>query len=315
MLINKDAKIYIAGHTGLVGSAIVRTYRKAGYRNLLVKSHRELDLMNQDDVEKFISREKPEYVIVAAAKVGGIKANMTYPFEFMHENLAIQNNLIWSALKHDVKKLLYISCGCAYPTQSKQPIKEECLLTGVPEPTNEGFALAKIVGIKLCEKIYTEYGKDFVSCIPANTYGVGDHFDEERSHVIPALIKRFHQAKINHLPSITLWGTGKAQREFIYIDDLAEAIYLIMEKYSDRKTINIGSGVDVTIGELANLVKKTVGYTGKIVYDTTKPDGMPKRILDSTKIKKLGFRYKISLNKGLEKTYEYFFQRKSLIHH
>ena len=314
MLINKDAKIYIAGHTGLVGSAIVRTYRKAGYRNLLVKSHRELDLMNQDDVEKFISREKPEYVIVAAAKVGGIKANMTYPFEFMYENLAIQNNLILSALKHNVKKLLYISCGCAYPTQSKQPIKEKYLLTGVPEPTNEGFALAKIVGIKLCEKISTEYGKDFVSCIPANAYGVGDHFEEERSHVIPALIKRFHHAKINHIPSVTLWGTGKAQREFVYVDDLAEAIYLIMEKYSDSETINIGSGSDITIGELANLVKKTVGYTGKIVYDTTKPDGMSKRILDSTKIKKLGFRCKISLDKGLAKTYEYFFQKKPFIH-
>lgn len=304
---DKNSKIYIAGYTGLIGSALLRKYRKGGYHNIIVKTHQELNLTNQKKVDTFFKKEQPEYVIIAAAKVGGIKANMTYPVEFMYENLTIQNNLIWSALKHNVKKLLYLSCDCAYPTQSKQPIKEEYLLTGVPEPTNEGFALAKIAGIKLCEKIYIEYGKNFISCIPANTYGVGDHFDEERSHVIPALIKKFHQAKINHLPSVTLWGTGKAQREFIYVDDLSEAIFLLMEKYNNSSQfINIGTGEEISIKDLAFLIKKIVGYKGEIMFDKTKPDGMLRRLLDSSNIKKIGFRPKLSLQEGIKKTYQYF---------
>lgn len=303
---DKNSKIYIAGVTGLIGSAILRKYRKEGYQNLIVKTHPGLNLTNQKKVDTFFKKEQPEYVIIAAAKVGGIKANMTYPFEFMYENLVIQNNLIWSALKYSVKKLLYISCDCAYPTQSKQPIKEEYLLTGVPEPTNEGFALAKIAGIKLCEKIYIEYGKNFISCIPANTYGVGDHFDEERSHVIPALIKRFHQAKINHLSSVTLWGTGKAQREFIYVDDLSEAIFLLMEQYNSSQFINIGTEEEISIKDLAFLIKKIVGFKGEIMFDKTKPDGMLRRLLDSSKYKEIGFRPKLSLQEGIKKTYQYF---------
>lgn len=305
---NKKSRIYLAGNTGLIGASIFRLYNRLGFTNFLFKTHQELDLTDQKKVDLFFGEEKPEYVIVAAAKIGGIKANITYPFEFMYENLAIQNNLILSALKHNVKKLLYISCGCAYPTRSKQPIKEEYLLTGIPEPTNEGFALAKIVGIKLCEKIYAEYGRDFVSCIPANAYGVGDHFDEERSHVVPALIKKFHHAKINHLPSVTLWGTGMARREFIYVDDLAEAIFFLMGKYNKKNVINIGSGEDISIKELAILIKKIVDYQGKIIFDTTKPDGMLKRILNSSKIKKLGFKPKINLEEGLKKTYQYYLQ-------
>lgn len=303
---NKNSKIYIAGHTGLVGSALLRKYQKEGFRNLVVKTHQQLNLIDQKKVESFFKKEQPEYVIIAAAKVGGIRANMTYPFEFMYENLAIQNNLVGSALRYNVKKLLYISCDCAYPTQSKQPIKEEYLLAGLPEPTNEGFAIAKIAGIKLCEKIYIEYGKNFISCVPANTYGVGDHFDEQRSHVIPALIKRFHYAKINNLPSVTLWGTGKAQREFIYVDDLADAILLLMEKYNSSQFINIGGGEEISIKDLALLIKKIVGFKGKIMYDTTKPDGMLKRLLDSSNLNKLGFKPKTSLPEGIKRTYQYF---------
>ena len=306
MTIPKDAKIYIAGHTGLVGSALYRKYQKLRYKNILVKSHSELDLTNQQKVETFIDREKPEYIIIAAAKVGGIRANMTKPAEFLYDNLMIQNNIIWSALHHNVKKLLYISCGCAYPTRSNQPIKEKYLLTGLPEPTNEGFALAKIAGIKLCEKIFSEYGKNFIACIPANTYGVDDHFDDERSHVIPALIKRFHRAKTDKLPAVTLWGTGRARREFIYVDDLADAIFLLMGSYDKNELINIGSGEDVSIKDLALLIKDVVGYKGKILFDTTKPDGMLKRILDSSKIQRLGFVPETNFRRGLEKTYFHF---------
>lgn len=303
---DKSSKIYIAGHTGLVGSTLLRKYRKEGYRNLIVKTHRGLNLTDQKKVDTFFKKELPEYVIIAAAKVGCIKANMTYPVEFMYENFLIQNNLIGSALTYNIKKLLYISCDCAYPTQSKQPIKEEYLLTGIPEPTNEGFAIAKIAGIKLCEKIYIEYGKNFISCVPANTYGVGDHFDETRSHVIPALIKRFHHAKINNLPTVTLWGTGKAFREFIYVDDLAEAIFKLLEKYNGSQFINIGTGEEISIKDLAFLIKKIVGFRGEVMFDKTKPDGMLRRLLDSSKLKKMGFKPKISLEEGIKKSYQYF---------
>ncbi|MCL4374589.1 GDP-L-fucose synthase [Patescibacteria group bacterium] len=305
---NRKSSIYLAGHTGLVGSAILRHLHQRDFTNLLYRTHQELELTDQHQVERFFAKKKPEYVIVAAAKIGGIKANVTYPFEFMYENLAIQNNLIVSSLKHGVKKLLYLSCGCAYPTRSKQPIREDYLLTGVPEPTNEGFALAKIVGVKLCEKIYSEYGRKFISCIPANTYGVGDHFEESRSHVIPALIKKFHQAKLNRQPTVTLWGTGMAEREFMYVDDLAAAIVLLMQQYDKKEVINIGSEESVKVKDLANLTKTIVGYQGKIAFDTSKPDGMMKRILDSSKIKALGFKPKVKLAEGLKKTYRYYLQ-------
>lgn len=303
---DKAFKTYIAGHTGLVGSAILKKFKKEGFLNLLLKTHQELDLMNKESVDKLFDKEKPEYVIVAAAKVGGIKANMTYPAEFIYENLTIQNNIIWNSLKHKVKKLLYVSCGCAYPTKSKQPIKEEYLLTGLPEETNEGFALAKIAGIKLCQKIYKQYNKKFISCVPANTYGENDHFDEDKSHVITALIKRFHEAKKNRVNSVTLWGTGMARREFIYVDDLAEAIFLLMENYEENKVINIGSGEEISIKKLANIIKKVIGYTGTITFDTSKPDGMLRRTLDSSRIDKMDFRCKTTLLQGIQKTYDYF---------
>lgn len=308
-MIDKKSRIYITGHTGLIGSTILRKYKNEGYVNLLTKTHQDVNLIDQKQVNKLFEKEKPEYVIMAAARVGGIKANMTYPADFMYENLMIQNNVIWAALQHNVKKLLYISCGCAYPTQSKQPMKEEYILTGVPEPTNEGFAIAKIAGIKLCEKIYQQHSKKFISCIPANTYGENDHFEEEKSHVIPALIKRFHQAKENSAPDVTLWGTGKARREFIYVDDLAHAISFLMKNYDEKDYINIGSGEDVTIAQLAEIIKDIVGYKGKIVYNTTKPDGMTQRILDASKIKNMGFICQTSLKAGIKITYDYFLKK------
>src|SRR3989344_1073448 len=257
---DKNSRIYIAGHRGLIGSAILRKYKKIGFRNFLVKTRKDLDLMNQRKVEKFFLEEKPEYVIIAAGKIGGIKANMAYPAEFIYENVTVQNNIIWSSFKTNVKKLLYISCGCAYPTNSPQPIKETYLLKNIPEPTNEGFALAKILGIKLCEKINLEYKKNFISCIPANTFGLNDHYDESRSHVISALIKKFHKAKVENLPSVRIWGTGIAKREFIYVDDLADSIYLLMQKYNSAKFINIGGKEEISIKKLAVLIKKIVEY-------------------------------------------------------
>src|SRR3989344_1267010 len=304
----KNSRLYIAGHTGLIGSALLRKYKKSGYMNVITKTKKELDLQNGVSVEKFFQNEKPEYVILAAAKVGGIKANMTNPAEFLVENLLIQNNVIVNAYKFGVKKLLYISCGCAYPTRLKQPIKEEYLLSGKPEPTNEGFAIAKIAGMKLCEKINLEYKKQFISCVAANAYGENDHFEEERSHVISALIKRFHQAKIQNLPSVSIWGTGKARREFIYVDDLADGIDLLMKKHSAPETINLGSGDEVTIKGLSKIIQKVVGFKGKVEFDTSKPDGMKRRVFDSSKIKKLGFKPKTSLEEGISRAYEYFKQ-------
>ena len=301
---DKNSRIYIAGHRGLIGSAILRKYKKIGFRNFLVKTRKELDLMNQRKVEKFFLEEKPEYVIIAAGKIGGIKANMAYPAEFIYENVTVQNNIIWSSFKTNVKKLLYISCGCAYPTNSPQPIKETYLLKNIPEPTNEGFALAKILGIKLCEKINLEYKKNFISCIPANTFGLNDHYDESRSHVISALIKKFHKAKVENLPSVRIWGTGIAKREFIYVDDLADSIYLLMQKYNSAQFINIGGKEEISIKKLAVLIKKIVEYKGKVIFDTTKPDGMLRRLLDSSKIQSLGFKPKISLREGLRLTYQ-----------
>lgn len=306
---NKQSKIYLAGHEGLVGSAIYRSLIRDGYTNVLTITRSSLDLINQAAVQKFFKSERPEYVIHAAGRIGGIKANITYPAEFLYENMMITGNVIWSAHQNNVKKLIYISCGCSYPTKSEQPIKEEYLLTGVPEPTNEGLTLAKISGIKLCQTIAREYKKNFISCIPANTYGENDHYDEMRSHVISALMQRFHSAKKENLPEVTMWGTGAAHREFIYVDDLADAILFLMNTYDSPEVLNIGGMEEVSMKELAAMIKKIVGYRGVIKYDTTKPDGMLRRSLDSSKIKALGFSAKTSLEEGLKITYEHFLKR------
>jgi len=303
---NKSSKIYIAGHTGLIGSALVRKYQKEGYITILTRTHQELDLTDHKKVTDFFDQQRPEYVILAAAKVGGIQANSAHPAQFLTENILIQNNVILSALKYGVKKLLFISCGCAYPTQANQPIKEEYLLSGQLERTNEGFAIAKIAGMKLCETINLEYKKDFISCIAANTYGEQDHFDEKRSHVISALIKKFHQAKVENLSNVTIWGTGTARREFIYVDDLAKGLHLLMQKYSDPKTINVGSGQEFTIKQLSKMIQNIVGYEGTITFDSTKPDGMKRRIFDSGNIKNLGFKPQVSFEEGIKRAYEYY---------
>lgn len=307
-MMSKNSKIYIAGHRGMVGSAIVKKFKKEDFNNLILKTRKELNLLNQSDVELFFEKEKPEYVILVAAKVGGIKANMTYPADFLYENLQIQNNVIWSALQSNVKKLLFLGSSCIYPRNCPQPMKEEYFLDGKLEPTNEGYSLAKIAGIKLCEKIYDQYGKNFISCMPTNIYGEGDNFDLESSHVIPALIQRIHKAKIKKIPEVIIWGSGKSRREFLYIDDLADAIFWLMQNYNEKEFLNIGTAEDVFVKELAFKIKKIVGYAGNLVFDKTKPDGMPKKLLDVNKMDKLGWKYKISLEEGLEKSYKWFLE-------
>jgi len=305
---DKHAKIYLAGRTGLVGSAILKKLKEQGYNNLLAPTHRQLDLRRQSAVERFFRKEKPGYVILAAARVGGIRANMTYPTEFIYDNLMIQNNVIYSAFKNNVKKLLFIACGCAYPTNAPQPMKEEYLLTGAPEPTNEGFAVAKLAGIKLCEKINTQYKRNFIACIPANTYGPNDHFDENRSHVISSLIKKFHSAEKEQLAQVTIWGTGKAKREFVYVDDLAGAVIFLMQNYNAKDAVNIGGGNEIRIDDLAFMIKEVVGYRGKIIFDKSKPDGMKQRLLDPSKLFQLGFSSKTVLKDGLKKAFDYYLQ-------
>lgn len=303
---NKDSKIFIAGHKGMVGSAVTRKFIKEGFTNLILKTRQELDLLNQKQVEDFFAIEKPEYVFLSAAKVGGIKANSTHQADFLYENLQIQNNVIWSAFNHDVKKLLFLGSSCIYPRECFQPMKEEYLLSGKPEPTNEGYAIAKIAGMKLCEKIYEQYGKKFISCMPTNLYGENDNFNLETSHVISALIRRIHEAKINKDEKVSIWGTGNAIREFLYVDDLANAVFLLMNEYEDKQFLNIGTGEGITIKELAFLIKEVVGYEGDLFFDVNMPDGMPKKILDISKILGIGWKPEITLKKGLEMTYKYF---------
>ncbi|PJE61279.1 GDP-fucose synthetase [Candidatus Roizmanbacteria bacterium CG10_big_fil_rev_8_21_14_0_10_39_12] len=303
---NKSSKIYIAGHTGLIGSALIRKYTRDGYTNIVSRTHKELNLTHLEAVKNFFAKERPEYVILAAAKVGGIQANIANPAKFLIENILIQNNVFLSAHEYGVKKLLFISCGCAYPTQAQQPIKEEYLLSGKLEQTNEGFAIAKIAGMKLCETINLEYKKEFISCIAANTYGEHDHFDEKRSHVISALIKKFHHAKANDLPQVSIWGTGTAKREFIYVDDLADGLDLLMKNYSSPETINIGSGQEFTIKKLSEIIQRVIKYEGKVTFDSSKSDGMKRRLFDNTKSKALGFTPKISLEEGILRTYTFF---------
>ncbi|MBV6340324.1 GDP-L-fucose synthase family protein [Candidatus Magnetobacterium casense] len=308
-MINKDSKIYIAGHTGLVGSAVVRRYQRDGYTNLILKTRGEVDLLNQQMVRDFFMAERPEFVILCAAKVGGIKHNMTFSADFTYDNLQIQNNVIWQAHLSGVKKLLFLGSACIYPRLCPQPISEDYLMEGKLEPTNEGYAIAKIAGIKLCEKIYEQYHKTFISCMPTNTYGENDNFDPDSSHVISALIRKMHEAKVNNFPEITLWGSGSAQREFIYVDDLADAIFWIMLNYNEKPFLNIGTGNDLPIRELAVKIKETVGYKGIISYDYTIPDGMPKRLMDVSKLNKLGWHHSISLDEGLKKIYDFYLRK------
>lgn len=305
----RKSKIFISGHKGMVGSAITRKFFEKGFTNLILRTREEVNLLNQLDVEKFFKNEKPEYVILSAAKVGGIKANMTSPADFLYENLQIQNNLIWASLKYDIKKLLFLGSSCIYPRECPQPMKEEYLLGGKPEPTNEGYALAKIAGIKLCEKIYDQYKKTFISCMPTNIYGENDNFDIESSHVIPALIRRMYEARLNNNKEVVIWGSGESRREFLYVDDLADAVFWLMENYNEKQFLNIGTGKDISIKELASLVKEVVDYKGKLIFDITKPDGMPKKLLDVSKINFLGWESKTQLKDGLEKEFKFYLDK------
>lgn len=307
---NKDSKIYVAGHRGLVGSAIVRNLEERGYTNIIYRTHKELDLTRQVEVEKFFEEERPEYVFLAAAKVGGIHANNTRPAEFIYDNLMIESNIIHSAYKYGVKKLLFLGSSCIYPKFANQPIKEEYLLTGELEPTNEAYAIAKITGIELCKFYRRQYGCDFISAMPTNLYGINDNFDLETSHVLPALIRKFHEAKINNQEEVVMWGTGKPLREFMYVDDLADALVYLMLNYSDEIHVNMGTGKDLSIGELAQIVKEVVGYEGKIVNDLTKPDGTPRKLLDVSRLEATGWKYKTELREGIEKVYKWYLETK-----
>lgn len=304
----KNSKIYVAGHRGLVGSAIVRLLQKKGFNNLLLKKRTELDLLNQNEVSNFFKKEKPEYIFLAAARVGGILANSTYPAQFIHENLLIESNIIDSAYKNKVKKLLFPGSSCIYPRLAPQPIKEEYLLTGELEPTNKAYAIAKIAGIIMCQSYNKQYGSNFISVMPTNLYGENDNFDPLNSHVLPALIKRFLEAKRDDQKKIVIWGTGSPKREFLHVDDLAEACIFLMEKYNDSEIINIGTGVDLSIKELAEKIKKIVGHKGRIVWDKSKPDGTPRKLLNVDKIHKLGWKHKIDLDAGIKKTYQWYNQ-------
>ena len=304
----KNSKIYVAGHRGLVGSAIVRKLQKEGYHNLILRTSAQVDLRDQQAVKDFFEKEKPEYVFMAAAKVGGINANNTYPAEFLYDNLCIQNNVIHQSYHHQVKKLLFLGSSCIYPKNAPQPIKEEYLLSGYLEPTNEAYAIAKIAGIKMCQFYHKQYGCNFISAMPTNLYGPGDNYDLKNSHVLPALLRKFHEAKENGDATVTVWGTGKPRREFLHSDDLAEACLFLMEHYNDPAIINIGVGKDISIGEMAQMIQKISGFTGELVFDTSMPDGTFQKLLDVSKINALGWRPRISFEEGLKKTYEEYTQ-------
>ncbi|MEP0862347.1 MAG: GDP-L-fucose synthase [Ignavibacterium sp.] len=309
----KNKKIYVAGHNGMVGSAIMRALQNNGYENIITKSFSELDLRRQSDVEKFFNEQKPDVVIVAAAKVGGILANNTYRAEFIYDNLMIETNLIHASYLNKAEKLIFLGSSCIYPKLAPQPLKEEYLLSGYLEYTNEPYAIAKIAGIKLCENYFRQYGCNFISAMPTNLYGPNDNFDLQTSHVLPALIRKFHEAKTQNAPSVTIWGTGKPLREFLYVNDLAEAILFMMENVeaSDLYNLgithlNVGSGKDISIAELASLIAKIVGYNGRIEHDTSKPDGTPRKLMDVSRINSLGWKYKTELEEGIKKTYDWF---------
>ncbi|MFM6953816.1 MAG: GDP-L-fucose synthase family protein [Sphingobacteriaceae bacterium] len=305
----KNAKIYVAGHRGMVGSAILRKLQAEGYSNLLIRSSQELDLRNQQAVADFFTAEKPDYVFLAAAKVGGIVANNTYRADFLYENLAIQNNVIHQAYLHGVKKLLFLGSSCIYPKLASQPLKEDYLLTGLLEPTNEPYAIAKIAGIKLCDAYRSQYGCNFISVMPTNLYGYNDNYHPENSHVLPALIRKFHEAKTSDATNVTVWGTGSPLREFLFADDLADACYFLMQEYNEAGFINIGTGHDLSIKDLALLVKDVVGFTGDLVFDPSKPDGTPRKLMDVSKLHKLGWKHRIELQEGLALAYQDFLKK------
>lgn len=302
----KKSRIYVAGHRGLVGSAIVRNLEANGFTNIITKTHKELDLTNQTDVRKFFEKEKPEYVFLAAAKVGGIHANNTYPADFIYDNLMIQNNVIKAAHDFGVTKLLFLGSTCIYPKMAPQPIKEEYLLTGALEETNEAYAVAKIAGLEMCKFFKRQYGDNFISCMPTNLYGPNDNFDLKSSHVLPALIRKFHEAKVNGSDTVEVWGTGTPLREFIYVDDMAVACLFLMENYDGEQHINIGTGEEVSIRQLAEAVKEVVGFEGELVFNTDMPDGTPRKLTTVDKLHGLGFMHKISLNDGIRMAYEWF---------
>ncbi|OSZ82952.1 GDP-fucose synthetase [Chitinophagaceae bacterium IBVUCB1] len=300
----KDSRIYIAGHRGMVGSAIHRKLLREGHDNIIVKASQELDLRNQQVTADFFKEHKPEYVFLAAAKVGGILANNEYKADFLYDNLMIQNNVIHQAYEYGVKKLMFLGSSCIYPKMAPQPLKEEYLLTGLLEPTNEPYAVAKIAGIKMCDAYRYQYGCNFISVMPTNLYGPNDNYDLQKSHVLPALIRKFHEAKANGTAEVVVWGTGTPLREFLHADDLADACYYLMQQYNDAGFVNIGVGTDISIAELAEMIKDIVGYKGKIIWDTEKPDGTPRKLMDVTKLTKLGWKATIQLKDGIKEVYK-----------
>jgi GDP-L-fucose synthase len=309
MEIAQDARIYVAGHRGLVGSAIWRECQRRGFSNLIGRSHAELDLLNAAAVDKFYAAEKPEYVVVAAAKVGGILGNATYPADFIFQNLQIQNNLIYGAYRAGVRKLLFLGSSCIYPRLAPQPLKEESLLSGPLETTNQWYAIAKIAGIKLCEALRRQHGCDFISAMPTNMYGPNDNYDLHNSHVLPALIRKFHEAKVSGAPNVVCWGTGSPFREFLYADDLARGCVFLLENYSGEQFINIGSGSEITIRDLTEVIKRVVGFKGEVVWDKTKPDGTPRKLMDSSRLLALGWKPQVDLETGIRLAYDDYRKR------
>ena len=301
-----NSRIYVAGHRGLVGSAIYRLLKKRGFENLIIRTHSELELMDAVAVQNFFEETKPEFVFLAAAKVGGIHANSTYPADFMRENLVVQTNVIHESWRNDVEKLMFLGSSCIYPKLCPQPISEESLLTGELEPTNEAYALAKIAGIKTCQSYNQQYGTNFISAMPTNLYGINDNFHPENSHVLPALIRRFHEAKLADSESVSIWGTGNPRREFLHSDDLADAVLFLMENYNDSEIVNVGCGEDQTIKVLAETIREVVGYSGSLDFDSSRPDGTPQKMLDISKIRVLGWKPEITLKNGLEQFYQWY---------
>jgi GDP-L-fucose synthase len=306
-----DSRIYVAGHNGLVGSALVRRLRGAGFTNLILRSRHELDLLDRKSVDAFYADTRPEFVFVAAAKVGGILANNSYPASFMHENLALQDNLIDGAYRHDVTKLMFLGSSCIYPKHAPQPMQEDCLLTGPLEPTNEWYAIAKIAGLKMCQAYRRQYGFNAISVMPTNLYGPGDNFDLKNSHVLPALIRKFHEAKVQGEKQVEIWGTGTPRREFLHVDDMADACLYLMQCYEEEQWINIGCGNDVTIRELADTVHRVVGFEGELRFDTSKPDGTPRKLLDTSRLTNLGWTPKVGLEEGIRSTYQWFVENQA----
>lgn len=307
----KDAKIYIAGHRGMVGSAIHRKLSELGYNNIVTRTSSELDLRNQQAVADFFEQEKPDYVFLAAAKVGGIMANNTYRADFIYENMAIQNNVIKSSYDNKVKKLMFLGSSCIYPKMAPQPLNEDMLLTGTLEPTNEPYAIAKIAGIKMAEAFRDQYGCNYISVMPTNLYGINDNYHPQNSHVLPALIRRFHEAKINQLPEVIIWGTGTPLREFLFSDDLADACVFLMNNYNGKQFVNIGIGEDLSIKDLAELIKDVIGYKGTISFDSSKPDGTPRKLMDVSKLHALGWKHQVNLREGIQLAYADFLEKEA----